>query len=368
MSLQVDLRHSYPGISLDVQFEAGRGVTAVFGPSGAGKTSIINIISGISKPDGGSVQVNNRVLFDADTGVNVPPEARRMGVVFQDGRLFPHLDVARNLGFGARFAPGGLDRIELARVVAMLDLAPLMPRRPGTLSGGEKQRVALARALLSRPEILLMDEPLAALDDPRKDEVLPYLERLRDTTQVPIVYVSHSLSEIARLADRLIVLQRGRIVVSGSVEDVLSDPAALPFVGVREAGAVLPATVVGHEVDGLSRLALSGGELLLPEVKAPPGSHLRIRVLATDVLLSLEVPTGISSRNILPVTIRSLHKGSGPGVAVQLQCGEDQLLARITSRAAEELSLCPGLECHAILKATAIPRGSIGLARSNIPT
>ena len=360
MSLDVDLRHRFPGLDLSVSFKAGPGVTALFGPSGAGKSSVVNAIAGLLRPGGGRIALEETVLFDAERGVHVPASQRRIGYVFQDGRLFPHMTVAANIGYGARFAKGGLDRDEMRRVVDLLGLEALLHRRPNTLSGGEKQRVALARAWLSRPRLLLMDEPLAALDEPRKDEIFPYLERLRDVAQVPIVYVSHNLAEVARLADDLVVLQRGQVVLSGSAEAVLSDPKALPLVGVREAGAILPARVAEHGADGLSRLTLSGGELLLPGVTAPEGSTIRLRVLAQDVLISRAAPEGLSSHNVLPVEVVALHRGMGPGVAVQLRAGQDVFLARITQRAATELGLQPGMTCFAILNATAIPRGSIG--------
>lgn len=366
MSLEVQLTHLHEDFALDVTFRAGRGVTALFGPSGAGKTSVSNAIAGIFRPQQGRIVLGDHVILDTNKGIDLPPAKRRIGYVFQDGRLFPHMTVATNMAFGARFAPGGLDVAERDRVTNLLGLRALMDRRPGTLSGGEKQRVALARALLSRPDLLILDEPLAALDAPRKDEIFPYLERLRDTAQVPIIYVSHALEEVARLADDLVVLQSGRVAISGPAEQVLSDPAALPFVGVREAGAILTAEVAEHASDGLSRLTFSGGELLLPGITARVGSSLRIRILAQDVILSLEAPNGLSSRNILPVTIEALHQGGGPGVAVQMRAGDDRLLARITSRAAEELKLTPGTACFAILKATAVPRGNIGGSRKSV--
>lgn len=360
MSLEVEIRHRFSGLDLNVTFEAGAGVTALFGPSGAGKSSVVNAIAGLLRPDAGRIALTETVLFDDKAGVNIPVARRRIGYVFQDGRLFPHMSVAGNMTYGARYAPGGLDRAEMNRVVNLLGLDALLERRPLTLSGGEKQRVALARAWLSRPRLLLMDEPLAALDEPRKDEIFPYLERLRDVVRVPIIYVSHNLSEVARLADDLVVMQRGRVVLSGKAEAVLSDPKALPLVGVREAGAILPARVAEHGADGLSRLTLSGGELLLPGVAAPEGSMIRLRVLAQDVLLSRAAPEGLSSHNVLPVAVVALHRGMGPGVAVQLRAGEDVFLARITQRAASEMGIAPGTECFAILNATAIPRGSIG--------
>ncbi|MEL7257830.1 MAG: molybdenum ABC transporter ATP-binding protein [Pseudomonadota bacterium] len=360
MSLKVDIRHAFEGFKLDVSCIAGAGVTAIFGPSGAGKSTLVNAIAGLLAPDEGRITLGGEVLFDQAQAVHIVPAKRRIGYVFQDGRLFPHMSVRDNIRFGARYAPEGFDQAEESNLVDLLGLEALLTRRPGTLSGGEKQRVALARAWLSQPRLLLMDEPLAALDEPRKDEIFPYLERLRDVAQVPIIYVSHNLAEVARLADDLIVLQSGKVALCGSAETVLSDPKALPLLGVREAGAILPAKVIEHDADGLSRLALSGGEIVLPGVTATPGTSIRLRVLAQDVLLSRDPPQGLSSHNVLPVTVETLHRGAGPGVAVRLRAGEDVLLARITARAAEEMKLAPGVQCHAILNATAVPRGSIG--------
>lgn len=357
MSLSVQISHRLGDFLLDVAFDAEPGVTALFGPSGSGKTSIANMIAGILQPMDGRVTLQDQVLFDARARVCLPPQKRRIGYVFQDGRLFPHMTVAGNIRFAMRFAerPG-----DPAEVVDLLGLNGLLQRRPGMLSGGEKQRVALARALMGDPRILVMDEPLAALDEPRKEEILPYLERLRDQTGIPILYVSHSVAEVARLADDMVILQDGKVVRQGPTEDVLSDPAAMPFVGVREAGSILRARVLDHGPDGLSRLAISGGELALPGVTADVDSDIRIRVLAQDILISLQRPEGLSSRNILPVEVEHLHMGDGPGAAIALRAGTDRLLARITAQAAREMQLAPGLCCFAILKATAVPKGSIG--------
>lgn len=359
MSIEADLRHSFAGFELDISLRAGPGVTAIFGPSGSGKTTTINMIAGLVRPDHGRVVVDGEPVFDSSKRQNTPSHRRRIAYVFQDGRLFPHLTVARNIRFGARFARSEPMASE-AEIIALLGLAPLMDRRPVALSGGERQRVALARALLSAPRLLLMDEPLAALDAPRKEEILPYLEALRDRTGIPILYVSHSVAEVARLSDRLILLEEGKVVLSGKTQDVLNTPDALPFLGVREAGSILRARVLRHDADGLSRLQISGGELVLPRVDADVGESLVIRILAHDVLIALEEPKGLSSRNILPVTINGLHKGGGPGVVASLRLGNDVLLARITARAAEDLALRPGLGCFAVLKATTVPRRNIG--------
>lgn len=359
MSLNVDIRHSFEGFALDVAFEAGPGITALFGRSGAGKTTVINAVAGLLKPDQGDVRFGDDALCVTETGVFRPPQDRHFGYVFQDARLFPHLSVRDNLLFGARYA--GTMRITLDEVVDLLGLEALLERAPTKLSGGEKQRVALGRALLSQPRMLLMDEPLASLDGPRKQEILPYLERLRDgPLALPILYVSHAVDEIARLADRLILLQDGTVRAQGPLFDVMADPAAVPLLGVREAGAVIEAEVTGHADDGLSTLALSAGTLELPGVQAAVGSRVRLRVLAQDVILSLDRPDGLSSVNVLPVKVMAVHPGDGPGAAIALQTGADRLLARVTARAVREMKLVEGMQCFAILKATTVAPGSIG--------
>jgi molybdate transport system ATP-binding protein len=361
MSLDIAIHHRYGDFSLDLTFKAQAGITALFGKSGAGKTTAINAVAGLLRPDAGRISLNGDLLFDADAGIMVPAARRRLGTVFQDARLFPHLSVRANLIFGARYAPKDAVGPDFDDVTKLLGLQSLLDRAPTTLSGGEKQRVALGRALLSRPRMLLMDEPLASLDAPRKQEILPYLERLRDgDLHLPILYVSHAVDEIARLADTLVLLQDGFVAAQGPVYDVMADPAAVPLLGVREAGAVIEARVIAHADDGLSTLQISAGQLELPGVQAPIGSTVRLRVLAQDVILSLDVPTGLSSVNILPVRIARVQPGDGPGAAIGLEAGSDRLLARVTARAISEMGLVPGLDCYAILKATTVAPGSIG--------
>ncbi|WP_299878756.1 molybdenum ABC transporter ATP-binding protein [uncultured Sulfitobacter sp.] len=361
MSLTVDIRHRFAGFALDVSFDAGPGITALFGRSGAGKTTIINAVAGLLRPDEGRIARGKDVLFDAASGTDVRPQARGLGYVFQDARLFSHLSVTENLMFGSRYAPRDRPGPTLDDVVALLGLDAVLTRAPGTLSGGEKQRVALGRALLSRPRMLLMDEPLASLDGPRKQDILPYLERLRDgPLGLPILYVSHAVDEIARLADRLVLLQDGRVARQGPLFEVMADPAAVPLLGVREAGAVIEAQVLAHADDGLSTLAISAGQLELPGVRAEIGARVRLRVLAQDVILSKDQPRGLSSVNVLPVTVEDVHPGDGPGAAIALKAGADRLLARVTARAVDEMGLAPGMACHAILKATTVAPGSIG--------
>ncbi|MCB1343502.1 MAG: molybdenum ABC transporter ATP-binding protein [Pseudooceanicola sp.] len=360
MSLTVDLRHRFGAFALEVDFEAPEGITALFGRSGSGKTTVVNAVAGLLRPDTGRIAVEGVTVFDSGARVNLAPHRRRFGYVFQDARLFPHLDVAGNLAYGLRFSPRGAAGASLDEVADLLGLETLLGRRPGALSGGEKQRVAIGRALLSRPRMLLMDEPLAALDAARKSEILPYLERLRDRTGLPILYVSHAVAEVARLATTVVVLEGGRVVQAGPAEQVLSDPALVRQIGIREAGAVLPATVTRHHADGLSELAISGGRVFLPQIDLAQGERTRVRILAHDVILSRAAPEGLSALNILPATVIALREGSGPGVMVQMKCGTDRLLARITRRSADALGLAPGVGVHAVIKSVSVARIDVG--------
>ena len=362
MSLSVALSHRFEGFSLDVAFEAGSGVTALFGRSGAGKTTIVNAIAGLLRPDRAQITLNGTVFNDPETFR--PAHNRRVGYVFQDARLFPHLTVAENLDYAGRFGARVSGR---PRIIELLGIGDLLQRRPSTLSGGEKQRVALGRALLSDPALLLMDEPLAALDGPRKSDILPYLDRLKSDTGVPILYVSHAVDEVARLADHMVLLAGGKVARSGSLFEVMADPAAVPLLGVREAGAVLQAKVTAHGPDGLSTLKVAAGTLNLLGVQAPIGTHVRLRVLAQDVLLSLEMPQGLSAQNILPVTITAIRTGDGPGAAIALDAGGDALLARVTGRAVTSMGLQQGQTLFAIIKATSVAQDAISGGSTSAP-
>jgi len=359
MSLTVHIAHRVGAFSLDVAFEAPQGVTALFGRSGSGKTSVVNAVAGLLKPDTGHIRLGETILFDAERRVSVPVHRRRLGYVFQEGRLFPHLSVRQNLVYGSWFGPRepGAD---FDQIVAMLGIDGLLERRPGGLSGGEKQRVAIGRALLANPRLLLMDEPLAALDEERKAEILPYLERLCEETAIPVLYVSHSMAEVARLATTLVLMENGRVVRAGPASEVLSDPESVPALGVRSAGASLHATVVAQEDDGLTRLEASAGSLFLPRVEARIGARLHIRILAQDVMLSRTRPEGLSALNVLPATVTAVRLGDGPGAIIQLKAGEDLLLARITRRSALALELTPGAQCYAIVKTVAVAQSDVG--------
>lgn len=354
MTLSVAMAHRFGDFALDVAFEAGPGVTALFGRSGAGKTTIVNAVAGLLRPDRAQITLDGIPFNDAATCL--PAHQRRIGYVFQDARLFPHLTVAQNLDYATRFGARPQTR---DHVIDLLGLSRLLTRRPATLSGGERQRVALGRALLSAPRLLLMDEPLAALDGPLKSDILPYLDRLKSETGVPILYVSHAVDEVARLADHMVLLEAGRVARAGQLFDVMADPAAVPLLGVREAGAVLRARVVAHGPDGLSTLRVAAGALTLMGVHAPVGAEVRLRILAQDVLLSLEPPQGLSAQNILPVTIRAIRTGDGPGAAIALDAHGDALLARVTARAVSALKLTEGQALFAVLKATSVAQSAI---------
>lgn len=356
--LEVDIRVGFAGFSLQVaQGFALSGVTAIFGRSGSGKSTLLRVIAGLETRAQGRVALAGEVWQDGAR--RMPPEKRGVGYVFQDTRLFPHLSVAGNLQFALKRARG-LGGPGLDDVVAALDLGPLMARSPAALSGGERQRVAIGRALLTAPKILLMDEPLAALDEARKSEILPYLERLRDSGRVPVLYVSHSMAEVARLATDVVLIEAGRITASGPAAMILSDPATAPGLGLREAGALLTARVAAQENDGLTRLEASTGPLWLPRVAAPVGAQVRLRILAQDVMLATRRPEGISALNILPAVVESLRIGDGPGALIRLTVGGDILLARITRRSVAALGLAPGTAVFAVLKAVSVAQENVG--------
>jgi molybdate transport system ATP-binding protein len=349
------LRHRFgrAGFSLDAAFglpEAG--VTALFGPSGCGKSTILAAVAGLLRPDAGQVVLDGTVLLDTARRIDLPPERRRCGVVFQDARLFPHLTVETNLRYGLRRAPPGAQGPGFEEVVDLLGIAPLLPRRPAGLSGGERQRVALGRALLARPRLLLMDEPLAALDAARRAEVLPFLARLRDATRLPILYVTHALEEVDALADRLVLLREGRVLAEGGVQE-LSARTNLPLAARRDAGVLLACTVAAHDAGGgLTRLDFPGGSLVATFRPEPIGTTLRIRIRARDVAVATEAPRGLSIRNVLPATIAEISPGSGPPERfLHLSMGPSTLLARVTQDSVSQLGLVPGMQVWALLKA-----------------
>ena len=349
---------------VDVSFDAPDiGVTALFGQSGAGKTSVINMVAGLVRPDRGHIVVNGRTLFDAVKGLHVPPERRRMGYIFQDGRLFPHLSVRSNLTYGMRLTPVRDRHVALDDVVDLLGLGHLLHRRPAKLSGGEKQRVAIGRALLTSPALLLMDEPLASLDRSRKAEVLPFLSRLCSELSTPILYVSHSLEEVLNLADTMVLLDKGGVAASGPIEDLMSRSDLQRLTGADDLGTVIATTVEAHE-DGLTRLRFKGGAMWVPAVAAPNGNRVRVRIGARSVAIALQEPMETSVQNIFRGTVQSISNGRGELLDVHLDIG-CPLLARITPRAMHRLALTPGKPVFALVKSVAVSRGHLN---TSVPT
>jgi molybdate transport system ATP-binding protein len=289
----------------------------------------------------------------------VPPRRRRIGYVFQEGRLFPHLTVRQNLLYGRWFAPKGGSAAEFEHVVDLLGVAALLGRRPANLSGGEKQRVAIGRALLSRPRLLVMDEPLASLDEARKAEILPYIERLRDHSAVPIVYVSHAIAEVTRLATTMVVLSEGQAAAVGSTEAIMGRLDLFPLTGRAEAGAILATRVAEHDLTfGLTTLRAAAGRLRVPRLGLPLGSTLRVRIRARDVMIALSPPEGLSALNVLPGVVAEIGASDGPIVDIRLDCGGEALIARLTRRSVETLGLSPGRPVYAVIKSIAFDHHS----------
>ncbi len=356
--LDVEIRHQLGQMALDIGFTAPKGVTVLFGPSGAGKTTVINAVAGLIRPEHARISVAGHRQCDTANGIWVPPHKRQIGCIFQDARLFPHLSVRSNLTYGRWFSRRP-PVSKFADIVDLLGLGLLLDRRPATLSGGEKQRVAIGRALLSNPKLILADEPLAALDEARKSEILPYFERLRDHVDIPILYVSHSIQEVARLATTVVALSQGRVLTSGTATQVLGDPVIL-HMGGKAAGAILHAQVICHHADGLTELNAGGQVILVPRLDQVVGSLVRIRVSAQDVILSRTPPKGLSALNIIEGAITDIRTEAGLGVVVSMGTSAGVILARLTQRSVGALGLRVGDTCHAIMK-------SVALAETGVP-
>ena len=346
--------------TFDTAFEAGPGITALFGPSGSGKSTVIRLLAGLQMPDDGRIVVDGATLLDTSARIAVPPHRRRMGLVFQDALLLPHLSVRGNLTYGRWFTPHRERRVAFDPVVEVLGIGHLLDRRPATLSGGERQRVAIGRALLMSPRLLLMDEPLASLDDDRKREILPFIEMLRDEFAIPIVYVSHAVEEIARLATRVVRIENGRVVATGTPAEALA-PASLVHAADRfEATSILTARVNRHLPDyGVTLLDHPAGEIVVPGAMAAEGS-VRIVIRATNVTLAVGRPGNVSVRTRLGGKVTRLDRDAGPFVLVTLALtGGDTLKAYVTRLAADGLGLDVGDEVHALVKAVSIDERSL---------
>jgi len=349
--LELDFSQQLGDCLLKVQTTLpGRGITAIFGVSGAGKTSLINAIAGLTKPQQGRIVLNNRVLSDAERGIWLPAEKRRVGYVFQDARLFPHYRVRGNLEYGMAKNM----RPQFDSLVQLLGIEPLLFRFPWTLSGGEKQRVAIGRALLTAPEMMLMDEPLASLDLPRKRELLPYLQKLAQQIDIPILYVSHSLDELLHLAENVLVLDKGTVKANGPLEQVWASSAMRPWLPRAEQSSVLRVNVLEqHPHYAMTALLLGSQRIWVSRIDAPLRSEMRIRIQAADVSLVLKPPVNSSIRNIIPARVVELLEIEQQ-IEVKLQVGECELWARITPWARDELNIQPGMLLYAQIKSVSI--------------
>ncbi|MBK3510631.1 molybdenum ABC transporter ATP-binding protein [Pseudomonas sp. MF6747] len=356
--IEVRLKLNYPGFALEADLKLpGRGVTALYGHSGSGKTTCLRCIAGLERAEDGFVQINDQVWQDSRNGLFVPPHKRALGYVFQEASLFPHLSVRANLEFGFKRIARQQRRVDLAHATELLGIAHLLDRHPQHLSGGERQRIGIARALLTSPQLLLMDEPLAALDSKRKSEILPYLERLHDELDIPVLYVSHAQDEVARLADHIVLLSDGQVLASGPIGETLAR-LDLPMALGDDAGVVINGSVSAYDAHyQLLTLQLPDSALSMRVAHAPLalGKQLRIKVQARDVSLSLQAQEPSSILNRLPVTVTGeISADNNAHVLVRLDAGGTPLLARITRFSRDQLQLCPGQALWAQIKAVAV--------------
>jgi molybdate transport system ATP-binding protein len=355
MALEVRLCATGP-IPLDLAFRVAAGeVLALVGPSGSGKTTVLRSVAGLWHPDMARIAAGGTVWLDTEARVNRPAHRRRLGVVFQAYALFPHMNALGNV----MAAMDRADAAEARRLLHLVNLHGLETRRPAQLSGGQQQRVALARALARRPRALLLDEPFSAVDRATRERLQAEVIALRGHLAMPVVLVTHDMAEAQLLADRMVVIEAGRMVAEGPTAAVMSDPAALRAMGIRELAAMLPATIIERDADGLTRLEGPTGPLFLPGLSDPPGTQVRLRIPAQDVILSRRRPEGLSAQNILPGTVLCCVTGTGPGVLVRVDVAGHEILARITRRAALQMDLHPGDGVHAILKSMSVARGQI---------
>jgi molybdate transport system ATP-binding protein len=358
--IEIDIGLKQGGFRLDATFSSQAGITALFGRSGAGKSTLVAAVAGLLRPERGRIRLGDTVLFDAAAGIFVPPHKRRVGLVFQDAQLFPHMTAGRNLSYGRWFRPRRTKGLSEAAIMDALGIGHLLARRPLSLSGGERQRVAIGRALLAAPRLLVMDEPLASLDGERKLEILPLIERVRDEFSVPVLYVTHSVEEIARLAGEVVVLVEGRVVRCGPPETILQ--SAMPPSSAERFGAmsILKAQVREHdEVYGMTLLDHPAGEIAIAGRVGPPGSEARIAIHGTDVSLALRRPSGLSIRTVLRGTIKSTMLDAGPVARVDVTlAGGDMLAAFVTRRSVHELGLREGDPVHALVKAASLDQGA----------
>jgi molybdate transport system ATP-binding protein len=353
--LSVAVKKRRGSFSLDARFELPTpGVVALFGRSGCGKTTLVNAIAGLLDADSGRVALDDLLLLDTEQRLNVPPERRRIGYVFQDARLFPHLSVAANLKYGERRARPPCF-VTLDDVAGLLDLGRLMDRRTHQLSGGERQRVAIGRALLSQPRLLLLDEPLASLDAARREEVLPYLETLRDQLAIPMVYVSHDFDEVMRLATYVVLMESGNTIAQGGVGEMSLNRDLRSIIGADAVGAIVDGTVLGVDpASGLLRVKLGHGELRVEAAHVAAGAALRVQLLARDVIVATREPRHLSVRNSLTGVIRAVTSDDADSDLIAIDVGGTMIMARVTKAATRDLGLEPGLPAWALVKAVSL--------------
>ena len=369
--LSVNITKAFGSFRLETQFEVEEGsITAIFGKSGAGKTSTINAIAGLTRPDVGVIQIGNTTLFDQNLRINLPIYKRQIGYVFQDDRLFPHMTVRNNLIYGTPKNRDVANSLNLTDITVLLELAPLLERRPKTLSGGEKQRVAIGRALLSNPKLLLMDEPLASIDVQHRFEILPFIQRVREKTGITIIYVTHALEEVIFIADQIILLSEGQVTAQGTVEEIMSRLDLHPMTSRFDAGAVISATYSGYDREfDLGELSFDGGTLRIAGLNAEIGILLRAHIRARDVSLMLDKPKDTSVLNVFKGELIEIRHEEGPQLDLLINIGTP-LIARITRKSLNDLNLDIGSKVYAMIKAVAIDRRTLGtsLATSSSET
>jgi molybdate transport system ATP-binding protein len=353
--LQVAAQKRRGAFALDAQFELPTpGVVALFGRSGCGKSTLVNVIAGLLKADSGWVALDDAVLLDTALRIDVLPERRRIGYVFQDARLFPHLSVSANLRYGQRRAQVP-SFVGIDLVADLLDLGALMGRRTHQLSGGERQRVAIGRALLSQPNLLLLDEPLASLDASRREEVLPYLETLRDQLSIPMVYVSHDFDEVLRLATHLVLMESGKTIAQGNLSEMSLNPGVRAIIGADAVGAIVEGTVLGRDpASGLLRVQVGHGELKVHLGKAANGAKLRVQLLARDLIVATQAPQHLSVRNSLSGAVTAVMSDDEDSDLIDIDIGGTIIMARVTKAATRELGLAPGLPVWALVKTVSL--------------
>ena len=355
LMLRVAVKKRRGDFVLDASFESKTpGVIALFGRSGCGKTTLVQFIAGLLDADEGRIDLNGVTLVDTHTGYSLAAQRRRIGYVFQDSRLFPHFSVRRNLLYGYQRSAAADRKINPDDVIGLLGLGTLLERRPHQLSGGEKQRVSLGRALLAQPRLLLMDEPLASLDQARREEVLPYLEQLRDTLALPMIYVSHQFEEVIRLASQVVLLEQGHVVATGGLGEISLHPQLRTIIGQDSVGAVLDGVIVGRDADNQLAQLKVGGNTLQIESSAAIGTQLRLQLLARDLILAVQEPRGLSVRNVLRGTVRGVASDDAGSDVVRIDLGGPIAIARVTHAATLELGLRDELPVWVLVKAVSI--------------